>query len=96
MKNDKKSIFNTKLNMDGTTHATLLAVIGGYLVYLAYQMVRDTLIGASSMSLTTTVILAGLMALAGLAVVGYGVFMALKAMKAEKNEKKNEETADEA
>lgn len=96
MKNDKKSIFNTQLNMDGTTHGTLLVVIGGYLVYMAYQMVRDTLNGASSMSLTTTVILAGLMALAGLAVLGYGVFMALKAMKAGKNKQENGETVDEA
>lgn len=96
MSKDKKSIFNMQLNMDGTTHATLLVVIGGYLVYMAYQMIRDTLGGISSMSLTTTIILAGLMALAGLAVVGYGAWMALKAIKAKKNEKTDGEMTDEA
>ena len=95
MSNDKKNIFNAKLDMNPDTHAALLAVIGGYLVYLAYQMVRDTLAGASAMSLTTTVVLAGLMALAGLAVLGYGAFEGLKAWRRAK-EKRDGASSDEA
>ena len=94
MSKDKKSIFNTQLNMSPSPHATLLVVIGGYLVYLAYQMVRDTMSGVSAMSMTTTAILAGLMALAGLAVFGYGAWEALRSWKATK-EKSIEETKDE-
>lgn len=69
-----KELFNQPLPRGNSTHATLLAVIGGYLIYMAYQMVRDTLSGVSSMPLTTTVILAGLMGLAGLGIIGYALY----------------------
>ena len=79
---NKKSLreaLNAKLNMNDSTHGTLLFVIGGYLMYLAYGMVRDTLSGLSAMSMTTTVILAAVMGLAGLAVLVYGAREGLKA-----------------
>lgn len=79
-----KELLNQTIPQNNGTHATLIAVIGGYLVYLAYQMVRDTLSGASSMSMTTTVILAGAMALCGLAVVAYGFRLWRKGEKAKK------------
>ncbi|MBQ7800979.1 MAG: hypothetical protein IJ375_01500 [Oscillospiraceae bacterium] len=91
MSKDKKSIFDAKLDMSGGTHATLVAVIGAYLVYMAYQMVRDTLSGASTMSMTTTVILAGLMALAGLGVMGYALWSWLRGRKAGKEEERTDE-----
>ena len=69
-----KELCNQPLPRGNSTHATLLAVIGGYLIYMAYQMVRDTLSGVSSMPLTTTVILAGLMGLAGLGIIGYALY----------------------
>ena len=69
-----KELFNQPLPRGNSTHATLLAVIGGYLIYMAYQMLRDTLSGVSSMPLTTTVILAGLMGLAGLGIIGYALY----------------------
>ena len=69
-----KEQLNQPLPRGNSTHATLLGVIGGYLIYLAYQMVRDTLSGVSSMPMTTTVILAGLMGLAGLGVIGYALY----------------------
>lgn len=72
MENNLKDLLNQPLPKNASAHATMLLVIGGYLVYLAYQMVRDTMSGASSMSMTTTVILAGIMALCGLGVMGYG------------------------
>lgn len=94
MDKEKKSIFKAPLNMDGTTRVTLLVVVGGYLIYMAYQMVRDTLSGVSSMGLTTTLILAGLMALAGIAVIGYGVCLWSFSRK-KKDEQKSEETDEE-
>ena len=69
-----KELFDKPLPRGNSTHATLLGVIGGYLIYLAYQMVRDTLSGVSSMPMRTTVILAGLMALAGVGVIGYALY----------------------
>lgn len=74
MANDPKALLK-RLPKGDATHASLLAVIGGYLIYMAYQMVRDTLSGASSMSLTMTLILGGIMALCGLAVLIYGIWM---------------------
>lgn len=79
-----KELLNQTLPQNDTAHATMIAVIGGYLVYLAYQMVRDTLSGASSMSMTTTVILAGVMALCGLAVIACGFRMWRKGEAAKK------------
>lgn len=68
-----KELLNQTLPRNDSAHATLLAVIGGYMIYLAYQMVQDTLSGVSEMSMTTTAILAGVMALCGLGVLAYGI-----------------------
>ena len=85
-----KELLNQTIPQNAGAHATMIAVIGGYLVYLAYQMVRDTLSGASTMSMTTTVILAGVMALCGLAVMAYG-FRLWRKGEAAKKEKETEE-----
>lgn len=95
MDKKKKSIFNQPLNVSGGTHATMLVVIGAYIAYMGYEMIRDTLSGASSMSLTTTVILAGLMILAGLAVLAYGAWMGLKSFRDQKKEKREEQPDEE-
>lgn len=91
MANDLKAFLSRPLPRGDSTHATLLAVIGGYLVYMAYQMVRDTLSGASSMSLSLTLLLAGLMAVCGLAVIGYGVWMWRANVKAARKEQEDAE-----
>lgn len=75
MANDLKELLSRPLPRGDSNHATLLAVIGGYLIYMAYQMVRDTLSGASTMSLSLTLVLAGIMAVCGLAVIGYSIWM---------------------
>lgn len=85
-----KELFNQPLPRGNSTHATLLAVIGGYLIYMAYQMVRDTLSGASAMSLTTTIIFAGIMALCGLGVIGYAVYTWRANAKASEEAEKEE------
>ena len=75
MPREKKSLFSMKLPRGTPGHATIMAAAGGYVVYMAYQMVQNTLSGNSTMSLTTTYIVGGLMALGGLAVIGYGVLI---------------------
>lgn len=90
MANDLKELLNRRLPKGDATHAALLAAVGGYLIYMAYQMVRDTLSGASSMSLTMTVVLGGIMALCGLAVIGYGIWMWRANIKAARKAEKKE------
>lgn len=79
-----KELLNQTLPRNNSAQATMMAVIGGYLVYLAYEMVRDTISGVSSMSMTTTVILAGIMALCGLIVLAYGIRSWRKAEQAKR------------
>ena len=74
MAKNLKALFDQPLSQNNSTHATLLAVIGGYLIYMAYEMVQNTLTGKSTMSMTTTVIAALIMALAGLGTIAYGVY----------------------
>lgn len=91
MANGLKELLNRPLPRGNSTHVTLLAVIGGYLIYLAYEMVRDTLSGASSMPLTMTLVLAGIMAVCGLAVIGYGIRMWRANAKAAREEQEETE-----
>jgi flagellar basal body-associated protein FliL len=53
----------------------MLVVVGGYVLYMAYRMVKNTLSGESSMSMTTTVILAVVMGLLGLGVLAYSGYV---------------------
>jgi len=75
MANKLKELLSQPLPQGNSTHATLIAVIGGYLIYMAYEMVQNTLNGRSTMSMTTTVITAVIMALAGLGTIGYAVYL---------------------
>lgn len=82
-----KDLLNHPLPRGNSTHATLLAVVGSYLIYMAYSMVKNTLTGASTMSMTATVILAAVMGLIGLAVIGYAGWMWWAGYKASKEKK---------
>ena len=73
MDNQTKNEQGRTGSQGNTTRVSLLAVVGGYLIYMAWQMVRDTISGASEMSMTTTLILAGLMALGGLGTIAYAI-----------------------
>ena len=61
-----------KLPEAGAAQGGLMAIVGGYLIYMAFQMLRDTRSGVSSMSLQLTVVLMILMILCGIAVLAYG------------------------
>ena len=56
----------------GAAQGWLMAIVGGYLIYMAFQMLRDTRSGVSSMSMQLTVVLMILMILCGIAVLAYG------------------------
>ena len=81
MANYLKELLNRPLPRGNATHASLMAVVGGYLIYMAYQMVQNTLSGASSMPMSTTGILAGIMGLCGLGAIGYAVYLWRAAVK---------------
>lgn len=85
-----KELLSRPLPQSNSNRSTLLVVVGGYLMYMAYQMVTDTLSGASAMSLTATVILAGIMGLGGLGTIVYGVLVWRAASRA--GEKSSPET----
>ena len=62
----------SKLPEVGAAQGWLMIIAGGYLVYMALQMLRDTRSGVSSMSMPLTVVLMVLMILCGTAVLTYG------------------------
>jgi uncharacterized membrane protein YebE (DUF533 family) len=71
----KKKRYNYQMQKANNTHVTMLVVVGGYVLYMAYRMVKNTLSGESSMSMTTTVILAVVMGLLGLGVLAYSGYV---------------------
>ena len=75
MNNQKKSFLDTKLPRGSGTHASLVCIVGAYILYMAYRMIQNTRTGQSEMSMTMTLVLAGIMAVIGLAVVGYGILI---------------------
>ncbi len=57
------------MKIQNRNRAMLLALVGGYVIYLAYEMVRDELAGVSSMAMWLCILLAVLMSAAGIAVL---------------------------
>lgn len=91
MDQEKKNPLNIKLPKGNPTHATFMALVGAYLIYMAYQMLQNTLNGNSTMSMTATLIVGGLMALAGLGVIGYGIAIYVGYRKRLKERSENKE-----
>lgn len=93
---DFKKLFTEPLPKNEVSHAALLVIAGGYVLYLAYGMIQDTLNGVSEMSLTLSIVLAVVMGLAGLAVVIYGIRLWILAKKAQQAvEEETEDPQDE-
>lgn len=82
-----RELLSTPLNHSGNAHGGLLVAVGAYVVYMAVQMVRDTLAGISNMSMPLTVVLAVIMGLAGLAVIAYGGWTLDRTWQKEKEKK---------
>ena len=62
----------SKIPEVGAAQGWLMIIAGGYLIYMAFQMLQDTRNGVSSMSMELTVVLMALMILCGIAVLAYG------------------------
>ncbi len=74
-------------NSSGGTHSALLALVGAYILYMAWQMLQNAKNGTTSMSMTQTLVLAGVMALAAVGVFGYAAYLFYTSWKAFEREK---------
>ncbi len=57
------------MKIQNRNRAMLMAVVGGYVIYLAYEIIRDGLAGKSTMPLWLSILCAVLMGAAGIAVL---------------------------
>ena len=57
------------MKIQNRNRAMLLAVVGGYVIYLAYEIMRDELAGKSSMAMWTAVLCTAFLGAAGIAVL---------------------------
>lgn len=72
---------NKSFKINPSTHATLLAVVGGYLIYIAYQLMTGMDESAGAMSLPVAIFFTVFFAVAGLAVIVYAVRLWKQAQK---------------
>jgi len=57
------------MKMENRNRAMLLAVVGAYVIYLAYQMMRDQLDGKSSMAMWLCILAVVFFGIAGITVL---------------------------
>jgi len=57
------------MKLENRNRALLLALAGAYLIYLAYEMMRDELAGKSSMAMWVCILFTILMGVGGIAVL---------------------------
>lgn len=73
MANNLKELLNRPLPRDDKNRASLFAVISGYLLYMAWEVLRDTTNGVSSMSVEASVACAAFLALGGLGTLAWTI-----------------------
>ena len=73
MANNLKELLNRPLPADDKSRASLFAVISGYLLYMAWEVLRDTTNGVSSMSVEASVACAAFLALGGLGTLAWTI-----------------------
>ena len=74
------------MKLQNRNRAMLYALVGGYLIYLAYEMIRVELAGESAMPMWLCILCAVLMAAAGVAIL----VLSWKTNKAKDEEETNE------
>lgn len=89
MANNLKDLLNKPLPRDDKKRASLFAVVSVYLLYLAYEVLRDTANGVSQMSITASVACAAFLALGGLGTMAWTIRLRRRA-----KQKQQEETAE--
>ena len=87
MANNLKQLLSRPLPRDDKNRASLFAVVSVYLLYLAYEVLRDTANGVSSMSVETSVACAAFLALGGLGTMAWTI----RLWRRSKEQKESEE-----
>lgn len=75
----------------GKTRSTLLGVVGGYLLYTAYELFDARGDTNTTMTMTARILFIALFALAGAALVVYACMVWKRALKEEDEKKKTEQ-----
>ena len=91
MANNLKDLLNTPLPRNDRNRASLFGVVGVYLLYLAYEVLRDTSNGVSQMSVTGSVACAAFLALGGLGTIAWALCLWRKAKDGEAEGRKEED-----
>ena len=92
MANNLKELRNKPLPVDDKNRSSLFAVISAYLLYMAWEVLRDTANGVSSMSVEASVACAAFLALGGLGTLAWTIRLWRRA----KERKESEETEEAA
>ena len=90
MANNLKELLNRPLPRDDKNRASLFAVISGYLLYMAWEVLRDATNGVSSMSVEASVACAAFLALGGLGTLAWTI----RLWRRSKEQKESEEESD--
>lgn len=92
MANNLKELMSKPLPKDDKNRSSLFAVISAYLLYMAWEVLRDTANGVSSMSVEASVACAAFLALGGLGTLAWTIRLWRRA----KERKESEETEEAA
>lgn len=92
MANNLKELLNKPLPKDDKNRSSLFAVISAYLLYMAWEVLRDTANGVSSMSVEASMACAAFLALGGLGTLAWTIRLWRRA----KERKESEETEEAA
>ena len=92
MANNLKELLNKPLPKDDKNRSSLFVVISAYLLYMAWEVLRDTANGVSSMSVEASVACAAFLALGGLGTLAWTIRLWRRA----KERKESEETEEAA
>lgn len=89
MANNMRDLLSKPFPKDDKNRASMFAVISVYLLYLAYEVLRDTANGVSRMSVTASVACAAFLALGGLGTMAWTIRLWRRA-----RQKQQEKTAE--
>lgn len=70
-----KEFLKRQADSTDSVRGLLVAIVGGYIAYLGWQMYGDTKAGVSSMSMPVTIALMVVMILVGVAVCAFGLYL---------------------
>jgi len=92
MENDSKGQPNSPIPPGNETRSMLFGLVGGYMLYLAYQVLHGTINGTSSMSVAVTMLSVVFLSVSGLGIMAY----AFRLWQRYRKEQQAAESAEEA